>query len=375
MKRIKSMDTFRGWCIFMMVLGHMLSWWIRPEDRWLTSGLHSIFGDIVGTGFLFVSGISTIMFFRSRLIKAEASDNSSIDQVNNEYLFRALLLLIVALIYTSATAVGTLNPLNIWKWYIPLTIAISLLLAFSLLKTSKSFRMFLAVIIWIAHYYVLSILLPYQGQVHIYGVLFHVLYNSMGLHPILYYFSFFLIGTVVGDVLFEIYLKDDQKERRLALRNKFLLPSLIIGPILILISFLFLFPSFLTHATFPSTVYSIGALLTSFSVLLIIEEFEVIKVKKSYRFFFFYSFYSFTIYFSHNLIYFIFLDRLNALNFWIAVAGTFILLTLLIKIIYKKYGAKLSLKAQIGRIAFILVRKVEEKKRLDKTYRFKYQEL
>ena len=375
MKRIKSMDTFRGWCIFMMVLGHMLSWWIRPEDRWLTSGLHSIFGDIVGTGFLFVSGISTIMFFRSRLIKAEASDDSSIDQVNNEYLFRALLLLIVALIYNSATAVGTLNPLNIWKWYIPLTIAISLLLAFSLLKTSKSFRMLLAVIIWIAHYYILSILLPYQGQVNILGVLFHVLYNSMGLHPILYYFSFFLIGTVVGDVLFEIYLKDDQKERRLALRNKFLLPSLIIGPILILISFLFLFPSFLTHATFPSTVYSLGALLTSFSVLLIIEEFEVIKVKKSYRFFFFYSFYSFTIYFSHNLIYFIFLGRLNALNFWIAVAGTFILLTLLIRIIYKKYGVKLSLKAQIGRIAFILVRKVEEKKRLDKTYGFKYQEL
>ena len=374
MKRIRSMDTFRGWCIFMMVLGHMLSWWIRPEDRWLTSGLHSIFGDIVGTGFLFVSGVSTIMFFRSRLIKAEASDDSSIDQVNNEYLFRALLLLIVALIYNSVTAVGTLNPLNIWKWYIPLTIAISLLLAFSLLKTSKSFRMLLAVIIWIAHYYILSILLPYQGQVNILGGLFHVLYNSMGLHPILYYFSFFLIGTVVGDIMFEIYLKDDQKERRLAL-NKFLLPSLIIGPILIVISFLFLFPSFLTHATFPSTVYSLGALLTSFSVLLIIEEFEVIKVKKSYRFFFFYSFYSFTIYFSHNLIYFIFIDRLNAFNFWIAVAGTFILLTLLIRIMYKKYGAKLSLKAQIGRIAFILVRKVEEKKRLDKTYRFKYQEL
>jgi len=175
--------------------------------------------------------------------------------------------------------------------------------------------------------------------------------------------------------MFEIYLKDDQKERRLALKNKFLLPSLIIGPILIVISFLFLFPSFLTHATFPLTVYSLGALLTSFSVLLIIEEFEVIKVKKSYRFFFFYSFYSFTIYFSHNLIYFIFLGRLNALNFWIAVAGTFILLTLLIRIIYKKYGAKFSLKAQIGRIAFILVSKVEEKKRLDKTYRFKYQEL
>ena len=375
MKRIKSIDTFRGCCIFMMVLGHMLSWWIKPEDRWLTSMLHSIFGDIVGTGFLFISGLSTVLFFKSRLIKAEASDDISIEQLNNEYLFRALLLLFVALLYTSATAVGTLNPLNIWKWYIPLTIAISLLLAFFLLKTSKSFRILVAVIIWIAHYYVLSILLPYQGTVNILGLLFHILYNSMGLHPILYYFSFFLIGTVVGDVMFEIYLKDNLKERRLALKNKFLLPSLIMGPILILIAVLFLFPRFLTHATFPSTVFSLGVLLTSFSVLLIIEEFEVIKVEKRYRFFFFYSFYSFTIYFSHNIIYFIFLDRLNAFNFWIAVVGTFILLTLLIRILYKKYGAKISLKAQIGRIAIILVRKVEEKKRMDKTLRFKFQEL
>jgi len=362
MKRIKSIDTFRGWCIFMMVLGHLLSWWIRPQDRWLTSVLHSIFGDIIGTGFLFFSGLSAVIFFRSRLSKVDASNEYCIDNINNEYLFRALIIFILAMLYNSATAVGTLNPLNIWKWYIPLTIAISLFLSFFFLETSKSLRILLAVNIWIAHYFILSILLPYQGRFHILGVLFHVLYNSMGLHPILYYFSFFLIGTVVGDILFEIYLKDDQNERRLALKNNFLIPSLIIGLSLILIAILFLFPGFLIHASFPSTIYSLGVLFTLFSVLLIIEEFEIFKVKKSYRFFFFYSFYSFTIYFSHNILYIIFLNQLNAFNFWIVFVGTIFLVTLLIKFAYKKYGAKLSLKAQIGRFALILARKVEKKR-------------
>ena len=105
MKRIKSIDTFRGWCIFMMVFAHMLSWWVRLEDRWLTSLFHSIFGDIVGTGFLFVSGLSAVLFFKSRLIKAEASEDITIEQVNNEYLIRALLILIVALIFNSITAI------------------------------------------------------------------------------------------------------------------------------------------------------------------------------------------------------------------------------------------------------------------------------
>jgi len=363
MKRIKSIDTFRGWCIFMMVFGHIVSWWVRSEDHWLTSAIHSIFGDIVGTGFLFVSGLSAVLFFKSRLIKAEASEDINIKQVNNEYLFRALLILIVALIFTSITAIGTLDPLNIWKWYIPLTIAISLLLAYPTLKTPKWFRILLAVIIWILHYYLFSILLPYQEQIHVFGVLFHILYNSMGLNPILLYFSFFLIGTVVGDILFEIFLIDNQKERRSKLKNKFLLPSLIMGSLLIVVAFLFLFPSFLLHATFSSAIYSLGILLVSFSILLIFEEYKVIKLEKSYRFFFFYSFYSFTLYFSHFILYFIFLYRLNAFNFWIAFFGTFILLTLLIRIVYKKYNIKASLKVQIARLSLVLVTKMEVKKK------------
>ena len=129
MRRIKAFDIIRGWCMFIMVFGHMLSWWIISQDRWLTSAIHSILGDIVAIGFLFVSGLSAVIFFRNRLTKADTSIEYSLEQAKSEYLFRGLLILIIALLYNIFISIGTLDPLNIWKWFIPLTIAISLLLA------------------------------------------------------------------------------------------------------------------------------------------------------------------------------------------------------------------------------------------------------
>ncbi|MFW9902596.1 MAG: hypothetical protein ACFFDY_15115, partial [Candidatus Thorarchaeota archaeon] len=271
-------------------------------------------------------------------------------------------ILFAALIYNSATAIGTLDPSNIWKWFIPLTIAASMFLIYPLFNTPKWFRIAFALIISIAHYYTLSFLTNYQGQFNIFGILYYILYNEVGLHPILNYFSFFIIGTVIGDIIFEISLRHDKKERLLEFKKKLCLPSLIVGPILILFGVVFSFPSFLNHGSISSMFYSLGILISIFSILFIFEEFKVIRVEKKYRFFYFYSFYSLSIYFSHNVIYFIFLDRLNAITIWFAVIGTFIVLTLLLRLIYKRWSIKASLKAQIGRISIVLIKNIEIKK-------------
>ncbi|MFX1502508.1 MAG: hypothetical protein ACFFDH_16220, partial [Promethearchaeota archaeon] len=96
------------------------------------------------------------------------------------------------------------------------------------------------------------------------------------------------------------------------------------------------------------------------------EEFEVIKMKKNYRFFFFYSFYSLTIYFSHFIIYFFFLKKLNAGTVWIGIIGTFIVLTFLLRFAYKKYGAKISVKVQVAKISLFLVNQMEKKRKKEK---------
>jgi hypothetical protein len=99
------------------------------------------------------------------------------------------------------------------------------------------------------------------------------------------------------------------------------------------------------------------------SILLYIEEFEVVKTKKSYRFFYYFSFYSFTIYLAHNPLYFIFFLQLNALTIWIAFVGTIILIALLLKGIYKKWGKNASLKVLISILSSKLANKLEERSR------------
>ncbi|GAI99754.1 unnamed protein product, partial [marine sediment metagenome] len=173
--------------------------------------------------------------------------------------------------------------------------------------------------------------------------------------------SVFLIGTVVGDFFFEFNKIKNQEERKRAIKYEFIKISLLIGIILMIFGAIFSFPDFLFHGTFSSMIYSIGTVLVLLSILLYNEEFEVVKTKKSYRFFYYYSFYSFSIYLVHDPLYFLFFDQLNALTIWIGLVGTIILITLLLKGVHKKWGRKASLKTQLSILSLIILSKIEKK--------------
>jgi hypothetical protein len=105
----------------------------------------------------------------------------------------------------------------------------------------------------------------------------------------------------------------------------------------------------------------LGVILVSTSVLFIIEEFEVIKVNRSYRFFFYFSYYSFSIYFAHNVLYFILFERVNALTIWIFMPLTFVVIIFLLRVIYKNLKDKASIKAQIGKLSVRLAINVKKR--------------
>ena len=361
MKRIKSIDTIRGFCIFLMILGHLLDWWLKDEDKWLQVIIFELLAPLAASGFLFVSGFSTTLSYKSRVIKAENSNRLTMRKVKNIYIIRASLLLIVALLYNTVIAFGISDPTWIWAWNVLQTIAVSLLLTWPLLKTSKTFRIVLGIVLLVADQCILILLTSYMGQTNMYGIFYHILFNPLDQYIILSFFSVFLIGTVVGDVFFEINKISDQEERKRAIKYDFIKFSLLIGIILMIFGTIFSFPDFLSHGTFSSMVYSIGTVLVLLSILLYIEEFEIVKIQKSYRFFYYYSFYSFTIYLAHNPLYFIFFRQLNILSVWIAIVGVWIFLALLLKGVHKKWGKNASLKVLISILSSKLANKLEER--------------
>ncbi len=364
MKRFKTIDTARGMAIFGMVVGHMLNWWLTEADLWIYLVYYIILAPLGVSAFLFISGASTTLAYRKRLMLLNESDEFNMQTVRNVFMLRALILLGIALIYNIVGAFLIFEDLTwIWAWNVLQTIAFSLIIIWPLLKTSKILRIILGIILLIANQLIFEFLLPYQGQINFYGIIFYILFNPTHEYVILPFFSMFLLGTVLGDFLFELDQIENQDERRVAFKIH-LIYSLILGFILIIFGILFQFPSFLEHAMFSSMVYSLGLILIIFSVLMIIEELEIIKIKKSHKFFYYYSYYSFSIYIAHNILYFLFLRQLTIITIWIPIIVTMIILSLLIRYIHKKIGPYASIKFGISVLSFVIIVRKKDKIKL-----------
>ncbi|MFW9939872.1 MAG: acyltransferase family protein [Candidatus Thorarchaeota archaeon] len=368
-QRLKSIDIFRGSCMTWMILTHLIDWWIKAEYYWLHPLVIMIFDPIGASGFLFISGISISLSYRNRLKRIRFSSDYTFRLMKNSYLLRAFFIFLVALVYNIPTAIALKNPSMIWTWFVLLTSAISLFLAWPLLKTSKFFRISIAVTIIIIHFFIVSWLLPYKGNSNILGVLFHILYNDIHQDPILIFFPFFLVGTVIGDIIYEVINLDNNENQNLTFKKKFLIPTSIIG-ICLIISGIFLdYPQFLRRESLSWIIYSIGIDITLLSVLISIEKYNLIKTNKSYKFIFYYSYYSLTIYLAHNLLYYLFLGQLNLISIWIFVALSFFSMGFVLKAIYKRWGEKASIKVQVGKLSLAIATRIEN--RLNNKYRVK----
>ena len=366
-KRFKTIDIIRGLAIFYMIGGHLMDWWIQPESRWLWYFLIFIGSWVGAAGFLFVSGISGIISYRKGIIMAEKSNTFTKEMVKNAFIFRALLIVLIALIFNTCITIALMNPLYIWTWFVLLTIGISLLLTVPLLNTSKIARICISGISWIVNHLLFSVLSVYAGQLNFFGILYHILYHSPDQDVILGFFPFLLYGTVVGDILFEVSNTKNPIERKSEIKKKLLFPSLAIGSILIIFGLWFWHPNYdvkvLSHPTnFYWAIFSCGVQLLLFSIGIYLE--ESVKTEKNYRFLFYFSYYSLTIYLAHYLFFFVPLQQqLNAINFWFFFIPIFIVMGLILRVLYKKYKGKIALKTFIGVVSMILTLEVEKRKR------------
>ncbi|MFX0056727.1 MAG: hypothetical protein ACFE85_15190 [Candidatus Hodarchaeota archaeon] len=357
MKRIKAIDTFRGLSMLWMFVGHLQEWWLTDADSWLYYLTFKIVDPIGSSAFIFIAGITTAISIKARFAKAKVSDNYNYQIIRKEYFYRATLIFLIAILYNSIIALSLMNPLWIWTWFVLLTVSISLLMAWYLMKILIIYRMIIGVLIWIIGQLLLLILLPYQNQFNIYGVFFHILYHRLELDIILFFFPFFIFGTIIGELLYKFYNIEDKHLRRKIIVNKFILPIFWFGISLIIFGVFFQFPKFLINRSFPWLFYTLGINITLLAILITFEEFPLITTEKGLHFLFYFSYYSLTIYLSHNFLYFIFFEQLNIFNIWIFILITCVITGLMLRMIYKRFGSKLSLKVQIGRLAYYLAKR------------------
>ncbi|MFW9818469.1 MAG: heparan-alpha-glucosaminide N-acetyltransferase domain-containing protein [Candidatus Thorarchaeota archaeon] len=363
MKRIKSIDIFRGLGMVYIMVGHMIDWWSQSSDNWLFYVYVSLFSALGAAGFVFISGVSTMISYRNRLEKARNSLEYNMKIIKKEYYIRAFLILGLALVYNFIVVIQFFDITIIWKWFIILTVAGCLLLAWPVLRTSKLARILIGLLIWGINQFLLHILLPFEAQGNFPGIIFYIFYNSKDQNPILSFFTFFLIGTVLGDVIYDFSLIEDDSERKKVFKEKIAIPLLLIGLLLIAVGIPFLYPDLFSvriltiNINFWWQIYTIGLDLIIILVILSLEVYGFFTTKKSYRFLFYFSYYSLSLFLLQNINFILFYDLLNRYNIWFFILVTIILYGIFLRFMYMKLERKFSLKVQIGKLSVSLALK------------------
>jgi uncharacterized membrane protein len=362
-RRFKSIDIFRGMCMAWMFLGHLLDWWLKPEFFLIRNSAHMLLDSIGASGFLFISGVSITLSYRNQMYRVEKLKRVSYFRIRLSYFIRSLLLLLIALLYNLTIAISISDLSWIWSWFILMTAAFSLMVMWPLFKTPKLFRILLAFFLWFLSAYLYSILSPYQGNTNFLDIFYHILFNPFDQDPFINFFSFFLFGTIFGEILSSSNFEADNEKLKRYLNNHIIKPSLLIGPLLIFTGVVLTFPNFLVRSSLSWLIYTLGINITLIVILIFFEENGFFNTKKSYRFLFYYSYYSFTVYLGHHLLFFVCINCFNAVSIWIVVILTFILFELILKHIYKLWGWKASIKSIIGRLSAYLAKRIELNRR------------
>jgi hypothetical protein len=347
-----------------MVYGHMLQFWIRPADDWLKYWLFAFLAPIGATGFLFISGVSATLAYKNN----QQTQKLSMKTMRNIYLLRALFILIIALFFNFGVIMvfGGGDITDTWSWNALQTIGASLLLAWPLLKRSKILRIGVAIIAILLNQILLTMLSPYNGQPSFLGIVHHVLFNPIDTYWILNYYGIVLIGSVMGEYIFDLKNADELKKKEFLFTNRSLIYSLVIGISVFIFGILFFYPNFVTFNSISSVLYALGFIIAALAVLIVIEIIELIKTKKSYNLLYYYSYYSFTIFLGHNVLLVFFIDQLNAyLTIWIAVVVFNIILGWLLKTAHDKLGIRASVKAGISLLSAFIAMKIEKKDMLN----------
>ena len=341
MRRIKSIDAFRGLCMLYMIFMHILEWWIIPADIWVHTAGRMMIEFIGASAFLFISGISTTLSIRLRKEKVNSDPNYTNSILIKEFYYRDLLFLAVGLAYNAFTVLGQWGLWGLWSWYILLTIPVCLAIGYPLIKLPKIFRIVLTFFIIFITYPLFNILESLRHTDGDWWILYHLLFNPPWEDPILPMLAFFCFGTVIGEIFYEIYSINDENLRRTLIKKKIVSNFLLYGTILILlaiISSIYTFNdpiSFLIRGSFTWVIYAIGWDLVIMGIFTYLHEFKFLHEFK-HRFLYYFSVYSFTIYLMHNIVALFFWHVFNMYSVWIPLILIIILFWFMLKTIYKK---------------------------------------
>jgi len=375
MKRLKSIDIYRGLIIAYLIVAHTWSWGISSD--YSANIVLFIIAKILyfispeAEGFILISGVSFTLSYKNRIndIKNKDFYDYNYRQLRLRHFIRAIIVLLIGVFaYNVEQLLFWKRIEDLWLWTIFQTLGISTCLIWPLRKAKKVTKIAIGVSLLILYYILFAFIDPEMltgpGDRFIISdplsFFYFIFYNGFIFCPILLYFPFYLFGNVLGEILYEKSIQEETKIPDKTFTKLIAKPILLISIPLMVIPF-FLPANIFVINTYSWLLYSIGADLVLFLFLFAIEELELFKFKKEYKFFYYFSYYSLTAYLIQHFLFYLVYNKFTPLVGLLVSLLILILFFIFLKIMYMKVGIYFSLKAQIARISTYLSKRVIKK--------------
>jgi uncharacterized membrane protein len=369
-KRIGSVDFFRGFCMFLMFLGHLSGWLMSPQAFEIQYIVIWVPLEPIakGTGFILVSGVSVALSISKKTNLYDDLYEEKARIVRNNSYIRALLLFVIAL-FINVIMMFMYPGAKILDWWVLLTLSVCLLFAWPLMKLNVKNRIIFGIGLLVFNYIFFQILLYYEPSLNILAFLRDFLYSiDTRQNPFLSFFPFFIFGTVIGTYLKNIdFSRNDNMEDFI---RKFSIPLVISSAISIIFGILFKYPAFLVTNSFSYIIYAIGLNSMILTLLITLDKFTNINFNSEYNPLFYFSYYSFTFYLLHYVFMLIAIPALSYWVFWAVFIVLFFAMTFLFYVMYRAIAGLFSLKYLISLSGEYLTLKIEEKYHNKKTMAF-----
>lgn len=198
--RIHCIDILRGFAIILMIIAHFFKYWMAKSYYYIL-GVYFVSLDPMGTpGFVFVSGMAFAFTWRKDLTK-----NMSKKEFLYKNLSRTVVLGILAFGYNLlAVIISGMQWELLWFWFILQCLFFCRVFATGLMRTPAWTRGILSIVIISITPILLSALESSRDINTIASIIYYLLFNPLFANGILFYFPFFLIGTIIGDNIFLI---------------------------------------------------------------------------------------------------------------------------------------------------------------------------
>jgi Heparan-alpha-glucosaminide N-acetyltransferase, catalytic len=198
--RLYSLDILRGISMFLMLLAHAMTYWPDENSFWVMP-IYFIILNISGTSqFTYVAGLG--LSFSWLQYRAKGMSEKEIYQKS---MSRTYVMIIVSIGYNFvATIVRGTGLAGLWCWNILQCIAFCRLIGTFLMALQRKMRFFIAIALVFLTGIITWWMVPLYATNIPAKLVFYLFYNPMHGDGFLVFFPFFLMGTVLGEIVFEI---------------------------------------------------------------------------------------------------------------------------------------------------------------------------